>query len=54
MRPRKRLEPQQYEQKSQEIREERKAEKKQVERLSAILAKKASSAKAKGLPVRAA
>ncbi len=35
-----------------ETRGERKAETKQVERLSAVLAKKASSAKAKGLPER--
>jgi hypothetical protein len=45
-----RLESQCYEQKLQETRTERTAETKQVERLSAILAKKASSTKAKGLP----
>lgn len=54
MRPHKRFEPQRYEQKSQEIREERKTEAKRVERLSAILAKKTSSAKAKGFPDKAA
>jgi hypothetical protein len=41
-----RFEPQGYGQRSQEIRRERKAETKQAERLSAILAKKASSPKA--------
>ena len=54
MRLNERLEPQRYEQRLQEIRKERKAETKQVERLSAILAKKSSSAKAAGLPERAA
>jgi hypothetical protein len=43
-----------YEQKLQETRNEREAETKKVERLSAILAKKMDSAKAKGLPVRVA
>ena len=54
MRLNERLEPQRYEQRLQEIRWERKAETKQVERLSAILVKKASSAKDKGIPDRAA
>ena len=54
MKLRGRLEPQNYEQRLQEIRKERKAEKKQVERLSAILVKKASSAKIKGSTDRAA
>jgi hypothetical protein len=54
MKLRDRLEPQRYEQRLQETRWERKAETKQVERLSEILAKKASSAKAKGIPDRAA
>jgi hypothetical protein len=54
MKLRDRLEPQRYEQRLQETRWERKAETKQVERLSAILVKKASSAKAKGIPDRAA
>ncbi len=49
-----RFEPQRYEQKSQEIRKERQIETKQAERLSAILAKKANSAKATGLTERAA
>jgi|HubBroStandDraft_4_1064222.scaffolds.fasta_scaffold06295_3 hypothetical protein len=53
MRLRDRLEPQNYEQRSQQIRSERKIETKRVERLSAILSKKASSAKT-GLPDRAA
>jgi hypothetical protein len=53
MRLRDGLAPQNYEQRLQEIRSERKIETKQVERLSAILVKKASSAKA-GLPDRAA
>jgi CDP-glycerol glycerophosphotransferase (TagB/SpsB family) len=39
---------QRYEEKLQELRKERKAENKQVERLSSVLAKKASSAKAPG------
>ncbi len=54
MKLRDRLEPQSYEQRLKETRWERKAETEQVERLSAVLAKKASSAKAKGLPERAA
>jgi len=49
-----RLEPQNYERRPQEIRKERKAETKQVERLSAILVKKASLATAKKLPGRVA
>ena len=49
-----RLGPQRYEQTSHEIRKERQAEMKQAERLSAILAKKAISAKAAGLTDRAA
>ncbi len=54
MRLRDRLERQHYEQKLQETRWERKAEIKQVERLSAILVKKAGSAKIKGLTDRVA
>jgi hypothetical protein len=54
MRLNERVEPQRYEQRLQEIRWERKAETKQVERLSAILVKKANSAKDKGIPDRAA
>ncbi|MGA2923588.1 MAG: hypothetical protein ABSE28_20990 [Candidatus Sulfotelmatobacter sp.] len=54
MRLNERLEPQRYEQRLQEIRKERKAETKQVERLSAILAKKSTSAKVAGLPERVA
>jgi hypothetical protein len=54
MKLRDRLEPQRYEQRLQETRRERKAETKQVERLSAILVKKGSSAKAKGIPDKAA
>jgi hypothetical protein len=54
MRLHERPEPQQYERKSQQIRDERKAETKQVERLSAILAKRASSARGKGFPDKAA
>ena len=49
-----RLELQHYEQKLQESRKERKAETKQVERLSAILVKKAQSATAKRIPHRVA
>jgi hypothetical protein len=49
MKLRERLEPQNYEQRLQETRLERKAETKRVERLSAVLVKKASSAKAKGV-----
>jgi hypothetical protein len=49
MRLNERLEPQRYEQRLQEIRKERKAEMRKVERLSALLAKKVSSAKATGL-----
>ena len=54
MKLRDRLEPQGYKQRLKETSWERKAETKQVERLSAVLAKKASSAKAKGLLERAA
>jgi hypothetical protein len=54
MRLNERLEPQRYEQRLQEIRKERKAEMGQVERLSALLAKKVSSAKATGLRERIA
>ncbi len=49
-----RLELQHYEQRLQEIRKERRAETKQVERLSSILVKKASSAEVKKLPRRVA
>ncbi len=54
MRLNERLEPQNCEQRLQELRKERKAEKKQVERLSAVLAKKSDSAKVAGLPERVA
>jgi hypothetical protein len=54
MRLNERSEPQNYEQRLQEIRKERKAETKQVERLSAILAKKSDSAKVAGQPERVA
>jgi hypothetical protein len=54
MKLRDRLEPQNYEQRLQYVRSERESEKKQVERLSAILVKKASSATAKKLPGRVA
>ena len=47
MRLRGRLEPHNYEQRLQQLRWERAAETKQVERLSAILVRKASSAAAK-------
>jgi len=53
MRLRDRLEPQRYERRLQEIRWERRTEMKQVERLSAVLAKKTASATATGLPVGA-
>jgi hypothetical protein len=53
MKLRGRLEPQNYEQRLQYVRWERESEKKQVERLSAILAKKANSPRA-GLANRAA
>jgi hypothetical protein len=49
MKLRDRLEPQNYEQRLQATRWERKGETKQAERLSAILVKKASSANIKGL-----
>jgi hypothetical protein len=49
-----RLEPHNYEQRLQQLRRERTAETKQVERLFAILVKKASSATAKRLPGRVA
>ena len=49
MKLRDRAERQHYEQTLQEVRKERETETKQVERLSAILVKKASSAKSKGL-----
>ena len=54
MRLRDRLEPQRYEQRVQNVRWERKAETKQVERLSAILVKKMSSGQATALSVKAA
>jgi hypothetical protein len=54
MKLRDRRESKHYEQRLQEIRKERNAETKQVERLSALLVKKASSAKAKGLTDRVA
>ncbi len=54
MRLRDRLEPQRYEHRIQHLRWERKAESKQVERLSAILVKKVSSGQATDLPVKAA
>jgi hypothetical protein len=54
MKLRDRLEPQRYEQRLQETRWEQKAETKQVERLSAIPVKKASSDKTKGIPDKAA
>jgi hypothetical protein len=49
-----RLAFQDYEQKLQETRNEREAETKRVERLSAILVQKMASAKAKGMSVRVA
>jgi hypothetical protein len=49
-----RFETRSYEQRSKEIRKERQAEMKQVERLSAKLAKRAASAKATELTDRAA
>jgi hypothetical protein len=48
------FEPERHEQRSQEIRKERNAETKQAERLSAILAKKARSAKPRSLTDSAA
>jgi hypothetical protein len=54
MKLRERLEPQNYEQRLQAVRKERSAETKQVERLFAVLVKKANFAKAKGIPNRAA
>lgn len=54
MRLRDKWQPQGYEQSLQEVRLERKAETKRVERLSAILAKKVGSAKSTGAAVRAA
>jgi len=48
------LPPRRYEQRLLEFRWERKAENARVERLSAIPAKKSDSAKALGLPDRAA
>lgn len=53
MKLRDRFQPERYERKLQELRRERKAENIQVERLSAILAKK-SAAKAAAPPDRAA
>jgi hypothetical protein len=44
----------QHEQRSQEIRKERQSEVKRAERLSAMLAKKVSSAKSAGLADKAA
>jgi hypothetical protein len=49
-----RVEPENYEQRLQQLLWEHTAETKQTERLFAILVKKASSAEAKGLPHRAA
>jgi hypothetical protein len=54
MRLRDRVESQRYEQGLQEIRRERKAETKQLERLTAILAKRASPAKAEIFPSKVA
>lgn len=54
MKLRGRLEPQNYEQRLQLLRWEREAEKKQVERLSAVLVKKADSTAANRLPARVA
>jgi hypothetical protein len=54
MKLRDRLEPHNYEQRLQHFRRERAAETKQVERLFAILVKKASSTIAKRLPGRVA
>jgi hypothetical protein len=54
MKLRVRSELQNYEQKLQHLRWERIAETKQVERLSAILVKRASSTAAKRLPARVA
>ena len=54
MKLRDRLEPQNYEQRLQQLRWERTTETKQVERLSAILVKRARSAAAKRLPARVA
>ena len=54
MKLRGRLEPQNYEQRLQYVRWERESEEKQIERLSAILVKKASSAEPKKLPGRVA
>ncbi len=54
MRLRDRLDPRSYEERLQDSRRERDAETKRAERLSAVLAKKASSAKAKEFPDRAA
>jgi hypothetical protein len=54
MKLRDRLEPRNYEQRLQRLRWERTAETKQVERLSAILVKRASSTEAKPSPGRVA
>jgi len=54
MKLRDRLEPQRYEQRLQEIRWERESEKRQVERLCAVLAKKERSAKNESIPARVA
>jgi hypothetical protein len=54
MKLRDRLEPQNYEQRLPHLRLERTAETKQVEQLSAILVKKASSAEVKRLPSKVA
>ena len=54
MRHQDRVEPHSYEERLQESRRERDAETKRAERLSAILVKKASSAKAKEFPDRVA
>lgn len=46
--------PQSYQQSLQEVRWERRTETKQIERLSAILAKKVGSTKSRGAAARAA
>jgi len=54
MKLRDKWDPQRYEQSLQEVRWERRAETKRVERLSAILARKVGSAKSTEADVRAA
>jgi hypothetical protein len=54
MKLRDKWDPQRYERSLQEVRWERRAETKRVERLSAILAKKVGSTKSTGEAVRAA